>query len=163
MLLNLLQPTLSLPFNHKLSSFFFFFATFLTLSNFPSRLLPLLFSRHFPYFTISLAFLLGLCCPRGVWDRLGDSLYVPLSWPELPSWGSFDGVGDYSSCSLGCIPLSHSSSSNSSIYIYRHTHTDTLLKNNCTNISYSGNVIFPHCHSLMWSCCCYLDTVHIKH
>lgn len=74
-----------------------------------------------PHFTISLAFLLGLCCPRGVRDRLGDSLYVTLSWPELPSWGSFDGVGDYSSCSLGCIPLSHTAAA-AAAYTYTDTH-----------------------------------------
>lgn len=122
-------------------------STFLSLSNFPSWLLSLLFCHHFPHFSISLPFLLGPCCPRGVWDRLGGSLYVPLSWPELPSWGSFDGVGDYSSCSLGRIPLSHSSSSITCIY--RHTHKGTLLKNKYTNISYPGICTFSPCHTLM--------------
>lgn len=67
---------------------------FLPLSNFASRLLRLLFSRHIPPPPISLflsLFLVGLCCPQGVWDSFGDSLYV--SWPELRRWGSFDGAG----------------------------------------------------------------------
>lgn len=45
----LLQLTLSVLLNHHLPSIFpLLFSTFLSLSNFPSRLFCLLFSRHFP-------------------------------------------------------------------------------------------------------------------
>lgn len=123
---------------------FFSFLHFSLFFQFPLLAISLLLSRHFPHFSISLPFLLGPCCPQGVWDSLGDSLYVPLSWPELPSWGSFDGVGDYSSCSLGRTPLSHSTS-NSITCTYRHTHTGTLSKNNYTKIFRN----FYHWHTLM--------------
>lgn len=161
MLLNLLQLTLSLPPNHQLSSIFLLFSTFLSFSNFPPRLLPLLFSRHFPHSSISLPFLLGPCCPQGVWDRLGDSLYVLLSWPELPSWGSFDGVGDYSSCSLGRIPLSHSSSSSSITCIHRHT--DILVQAHSWKIRapiFSTREFLLFFIATLWCWnCCYQDTV----
>lgn len=83
------QLTLSPSFNHQLSS------TFLPFSNFASRLLRLLFSHPPPpppqFLYFSRFFLVGLCCPQGVWDSFGDLLYV--SWPELQRWGYFDGSG----------------------------------------------------------------------
>ena len=132
--LNALEPTAahinSSPQPPTIFYFFFFcllspLFSSLSYPPLPSRLLLLLFSRHFTHFS---PFLLGLCCPQGVWDGLGDSLYVLLSWPELPSWGSFDGVGDYSPCSLGRTPLSHSSSSSSSMHIQTYTYRHTLEK-----------------------------------
>lgn len=116
--LNSVQLTLSPSFNHQLSS------PFLPLFPiFASRLLRLLFFRHIPppppiSLFLSL-FLVSLCCPQGVWDSFGDSLYV--SWPELRRWGSFDGAGDYSSCSLGCTTLSRSSSVYI-LYVRKHVH-----------------------------------------
>lgn len=43
-----------------------------------------------------------------------------------PSWGSFDGAGDYSPRSLGCIPLSHCSGCR--IYIHICSHRGAILK-----------------------------------
>lgn len=159
MLLNILQLTSSLSFNHQLSLFYFLFFIFLLFSTFlPLFQFPISVPSPFSSLPISLflsPFLLGLCCPQGVWDRLGDSLYAPLSWPELPSWGSFDGVdgvGDYSSCSLGRILLSHSSSSSSSSItcIYRHIHIWAQ--------SWKITGIFSTFYTARLWCCCW-DTV----
>ena len=119
----LLQLTSSLPPSTDNSLLFFSPRFSLPFQFSLLNSLPPLFSCHFTHFSTSRPFLLSLCHPQGVWDRLGDSLYVPLSWPELPSWGSFDGVGDYSSCSLGRIRLSHQQQQQQQHHMHIHSYT----------------------------------------
>lgn len=130
------------------------FSTFLSHPNFPSRLLPLPFSHHFAHFSISFPFLLGPGCPQGVWDRLGDFLYVPLSWPELPSWGSFDGVGDYSSLFIG---LYTTVTQQQQQQQHMHTsHTDTHMQAS----PYSP--VFTHSFDTLVPKCIINDFWHLK-
>ena len=123
-LVNFFPPT-------SLSSFQFPLSALLSSSLLPS-LYPFL---HFSPFSPQ-----PLPSPGGMRQagRLAVCAAV-MAW--APCWGSFDGVGDYSSCSLGRIRLSHSTSS-SITCTYRRTHTGTHLKNNYTNISYSGICYF---------------------
>lgn len=120
------QLTLSPSFNHQLS------CTFLPFSNFASRLLRLLFSHHTPPPPpISLFLSLFSCRPLlspGGMRQFWRLAVCVMAW--APEMGILWWCGDYSSRSLGCTTLTHSSSTYI-LYVHIRRHwfpTEQIVK-----------------------------------
>lgn len=86
----------------------------------------LLLQSFLPISLFLLPFSSAPAVPRGYETGWETRCVCRCHGLSSPSWGSFDGVGDYSPCSLGCTPLSHSSSCG--MYIYRCSHMGAILK-----------------------------------